>query len=304
MCKSSIGFKALVVVIITLAIPLLAHAQASRTWVSGVGDDVNPCSRSSPCKTFAGAISKTIVGGEINCLDPGGFGAVTVTKSITIDGSSCSATILSSNVIGVIINITAATDTAKAVRLRGLSINGKGNGTHGIRVIAASSVFVENLVIDGFANHGIQVEMPLGSVFVKDTTIRNNAKMGINIEPAGNSRSVGVWVDGSSLLNNLGGMLVGRGGRASIRDSSIIGNKGGVVADNAGEISLVDSLLTENSTAINSRATGSLIRLSNVTVINNENGLVTASDGKIISFKNNIIHGNGTDGKPTSSISP
>ena len=73
---------------ITLAIcvnALPAHAQASRTWVSGVGNDANPCSRTAPCKTFAGAISKTAVNGEINCIDPGGFGAVTITKSITID---------------------------------------------------------------------------------------------------------------------------------------------------------------------------------------------------------------------------
>src|SRR5450432_4615171 len=66
----------------------LASAQATRTWVSGVGDDVNPCSRTAPCKTFAGAISKTAAGGEINCLDPGGFGGVTITKSMTI---SCEA---------------------------------------------------------------------------------------------------------------------------------------------------------------------------------------------------------------------
>src|SRR5690349_19227494 len=67
---------------------------ASRTWVSGVGDDVNPCSRTAPCKTFAGAISKTDVNGEINCLDPGGFGAVTITKSITIDCHEIFASIL------------------------------------------------------------------------------------------------------------------------------------------------------------------------------------------------------------------
>jgi hypothetical protein len=55
-----------------------AHAQATRTWVSGVGDDVNPCSRTAPCKTFAGAVSKTVTAGEINCLDSGGFcGTVT-----------------------------------------------------------------------------------------------------------------------------------------------------------------------------------------------------------------------------------
>src|SRR5207249_8636955 len=71
--------------LIALAIPSSAFGQATRTWVSGVGDDANPCSRTAPCKTFAGAISKTAAGGEINCLDPGGFGGVTITKGITID---------------------------------------------------------------------------------------------------------------------------------------------------------------------------------------------------------------------------
>src|SRR3982751_3731335 len=74
----------LALALIALAIPASASAQATRTWVSGVGDDANPCSRTAPCKTFAGAISKTANGGEINCLDPGGFGGVTITKSITI----------------------------------------------------------------------------------------------------------------------------------------------------------------------------------------------------------------------------
>ncbi len=83
--KSRFSFKILLIVLGTLAFTSLAHAQASRTWVSGVGDDVNPCSRTAPCKTFAGAISKTAAGGEIDCLDPGGFGAVTITKAITLN---------------------------------------------------------------------------------------------------------------------------------------------------------------------------------------------------------------------------
>src|SRR5262245_11041461 len=77
-----------------------AFAQATRTWVSGVGDDANPCSRTAPCKTFAGAISKTVSGGIINCIDPGGFGAVTITKSITIDCQGTFAGILASGTNG------------------------------------------------------------------------------------------------------------------------------------------------------------------------------------------------------------
>src|SRR3954471_18235051 len=90
-----------------LALPLYvgsAQAQATRTWVSGVGDDANPCSRTAPCKTFAGAISKTAAKGEINVLDPGGFGAVTITKAITIDGGDHIAGVLASLVNGIIVN--------------------------------------------------------------------------------------------------------------------------------------------------------------------------------------------------------
>ena len=89
-----------------LAVPQLASAQATRTWVSGVGDDANPCSRTAPCKTFAGAISKTATNGEINCIDPGGFGAVTITKSIQIDCRGVLAGVLVSGTNGIIVNAT------------------------------------------------------------------------------------------------------------------------------------------------------------------------------------------------------
>src|SRR5258708_136683 len=89
------------------ALVVPAHAQATRTWVSGVGDDANPCSRTAPCKTFAGSISKTAAGGYINCLDPGGFGAVTITKSITIQCDEEIGHIVSSGVNGIIVNTPA-----------------------------------------------------------------------------------------------------------------------------------------------------------------------------------------------------
>src|SRR5438105_372272 len=101
-------------VIGTSLVPLLAtapaHAQATRTWVSGVGDDANPCSRTAPCKTFAGAISKTAGFGEINCVDPGGFGAVTITKSISIICDYTEAGVLVSGTNGIIVNLPLGTD--------------------------------------------------------------------------------------------------------------------------------------------------------------------------------------------------
>ena len=155
------------------------HAQATRTGVSGVGDDINPCSRTAPCKTFAGAISKTATNGEINCLDPAGFGAVTVTKSITIDCEDTQGSILSAGTNGIIVNITAATDTKKAVKIRGLSINGAGTGINGIRIVNASTLNVEEVVIDGCTQHGISVEGN-SQVVVKNSTIRSNAGAGIS----------------------------------------------------------------------------------------------------------------------------
>ena len=101
-------------------IALPAYAQATRTWVSGVGDDANPCSRTAPCKTFAGAISKTAVKGEINCLDPGGFGAVTITKSITISCEIGTAGVLVSGTNEIVVSVLAS----DIVYLRGLDIQG------------------------------------------------------------------------------------------------------------------------------------------------------------------------------------
>src|SRR5215475_10830089 len=122
--------------VLFIGLASFSNAQATRTWVSGVGDDANPCSRTAPCKTFAGAISKTAVNGEINCLDPGGFGAVTITKSITIDCHEIFASILVSgnNAINIPFDSFGAADVRKTVRLRNINFNGVDTGIIGIRI--------------------------------------------------------------------------------------------------------------------------------------------------------------------------
>src|SRR5712664_1387957 len=107
-----------------LLLPSGAFAQATRTWVSGVGDDVNPCSRTAPCKTFAGAISKTTAGGQISVIDPGGFGSVTITKSISIVAVGVEAGVLATNTNGIVINA----GPSDVVYIRGLDIEGAGSG--------------------------------------------------------------------------------------------------------------------------------------------------------------------------------
>src|SRR3977135_1949432 len=133
MNKFRFTIKILVIATFVFAFASMAQAQATRTWVSGVGDDANPCSRTAPCKTFAGAISKTANGGEINVLDPGGFGGVTITKSITRAAGALQAGVLVSCTNRIIIN-ALATDN---VVLRGLDIEGLGTGLDGIKVLGA-----------------------------------------------------------------------------------------------------------------------------------------------------------------------
>src|SRR5499427_7254650 len=139
-----------------LAFMLLGAAtmfgQATRTWVSGVGDDANPCSRTAPCKTFAGAISKTAPGGEIDALDPGGFGALTITKSITIDGGGGQvASVLVAGTNGIVV----AAQPGDIVILRNLRFDGLlggGNanaGINGIRWISGKALHIRNCTIFG-----------------------------------------------------------------------------------------------------------------------------------------------------------
>src|SRR4051812_24281328 len=123
-----IRFLATATVFAGLLVTAEANAQATRTWISGVGDDANPCSRTAPCKTFAGAISKTAAGGIINCLDPGGFGAVTITKSITLDCRGTVGGVLASGTNGI--NVSAGPNDT--ITLRGLSIEGAQTGLVGV----------------------------------------------------------------------------------------------------------------------------------------------------------------------------
>jgi parallel beta helix pectate lyase-like protein len=159
----------------------LARAQATRTWVSGVGDDANPCSRTAPCLTFAGAISKTAAGGEINVLDPGGFGAVTITKAISIISDNIEAGVLGLGTNGIVVNVSS-TDQ---VVLDGLDIEGQGIGLDGIKVIGGGATFIRNCKIRHFSGNGVNVVGTANArVIVENSQILFNAG-GLNVQGAG-----------------------------------------------------------------------------------------------------------------------
>jgi hypothetical protein len=287
-----------------------AQAQATRTWVSGVGDDVNPCSRTAPCKTFAGAISKTAAGGEIDALDPGGFGTLTVTKAITIDGGGGQvASVLASGVVGFNIN-AGANDV---VTLRNLRINGAGTtlGTKGINIINAGTVRVENCVIENFSQLGIDAENAARTFLdVTDSIIQNSATGGILSSTAattgGRNR---ISVNRTVLLGNGYGVRAALNTRVQVSNSFVsasTGTVGGLIADGASaNLSVTDSTVSNNAgTGIHAMNSG-IVRISNVMVTQNANGLVFDSAGQIISWGNNHVADNPAgDGVPSSTVLP
>ncbi len=296
--------------LLSLATAGPAHAQATRTWVSGVGDDANPCSRTAPCKTFAGAISKTFINGEIDCLDPGGYGAVTITKSITIDCTFAQSTaILASGTSGVVINIPAgnANDPLRIVRLRGVGINGTGasgsvgtrTGIHGINILNAAAVFVEQSVITDFTQFGIRDNRSGGgTLFVKDTVIRNNGSSGIGIFAGGGV--VKAEIDNSHLnLNNIG-VGVSNAQQVMVSRSVISGNvSSGVALDSGGLVILDGNVISSNGTGINAPG-GSTVLLSDNDLFLN----ATAISGSTNSYRTNRIQIGGAGTAPSQIGSP
>ncbi len=284
MFKSKLLFSTIAFAFIMLGAAMTSNAQATRTWVSGVGDDVNPCSRTAPCKTFAGAISKTATNGEISCLDPGGFGAVTITKSITIDCEDTQGSILAAGTTGIIVNITLAADTKKAVKIRGISINGAATGTIGVRVLAANFVDLDEVVIDGFTSHGVSVETTSGApkVFVGRSLIRSSTGNGINFFATGGTPTLHVTNTRILGMTGNGINLAGVSG-ASVMDSTISGNSVGV--NSASNISLMNCLISGNTTGV-AALTGGIVRIYGNMITQNTTGL-SISGGQIVSSGNN-----------------
>jgi hypothetical protein len=223
-----------------------SFAQATRTWISGVGDDANPCSRTAPCKTFAGAISKTAASGEINIIDPGGFGAVTITKSISIIGVGGTAGITGPGVNAIIVNVLA-TDR---VFIDGLDLEGAGTGLNGIRMIGSGSLTIRNTTIRNFrggTGFGVDVQAPnLARVVIEDSQISGN-NGGVNVKASAgvnnviikntqidNNVTFSTKVDGGSTLVLTGTMLTGTGTSISTVNGGIVVSYGNNVIRGGG----------------------------------------------------------------------
>ncbi len=295
-----------VVVFVTIIGVSGSYAQATRTWVSGVGDDANPCSRTAPCKTFAGAISKTAQGGEIDTLDSGDFGPVIITKAITIDGGggSIAAVTVFNGGNGVLVNA----GINETVILRNLAISGDNSGGNGVKFLTGGALYVENVTITGFAQYGIDFEPSVFSnLSVTRTLIRDMSQGALLVRPS-SSGSALATVTGSRFENGQFGAWVEDRSDVTFKDSIAANNAVGFVAmatTNLAIINLEGCISANNFYAgIVAGQPGATISLSNTRVTRNSLGILFVSGANVVSFGDNRISGNLTmDGTPTSIIS-
>jgi hypothetical protein len=326
-----------IIVSTSLAIGLLAfvlpvtsaQAQATRTWVSGVGDDANPCSRTAPCKTFAGAISKTIAGGEIDTLDPGGFGALTITKAITLAEESVGeGGVLVSGTNG----FTVSAGASDVVIMRGMQIDGGPIGLNspaGIRFNTGGVLEVQNCTIRNFtagspSGYGIQfTPSAAAQLDVSDSTITTNGVLGggvgvgggIFIAPTGTA-AVKFSITRTQVYNNTNGIRVDVSGatgglvNGTITDTVIAGTANHGLSVNIGGGGTSAIVAFDHSQSVNNAGDGiasngatSNVILSNSVVSGNGNfGAQIANSGVITSLKNNTIVGNHNDS--TAALTP
>jgi len=285
-----------------------AHAQATRTWVSGVGDDANPCSRTAPCKTFAGAISKTAVCGEIDVLDPGGFGALTITKCISIEAEGLIAGVLVSGTNGFVVAAGAGD-----VMIRGLTFEGLGTGLNGIRVTSAGKVYIENCEINNFTGFGIDFEPSATGtqLFVTNTTVRNNGNFGASTGGGILTAPSPVVVVLGSLNNvriegNVSGLVNKDGGNITIQNSVSAGNKlAGFSSASTGAtgtalfLDHVNSMNNQTGVVVGAVA---VVRMADTSITGNGTGVSVTGGGQAFGFGSSNIAGNGTDISPANGV--
>ena len=270
-----------------------AQAQATRTWVSGVGDDVNPCSRTAPCKTWAGAISKTADGGEISALDPGGFGGVTITKGITLNGDGTLASILAASTNGVVINAGS-----KDVILRNLSINGAGGGPtpglNGIRFLGGGSLTLQNVNVYGFNQSCVDINIAAGGpiTHIVDSHFAN-CGTGISVSNSAAGQRASLNMTRSMISDSTTGINGVRQANIALTEVTISGTSAGVLVNSAGapasEANIHHALITMSALGMQIGA-GSTGRIDDVYFSANSKALDNL--GTCQSAGNNKLGGN------------
>jgi hypothetical protein len=289
-------FLRLFIALIAISVFAVTAAQG-QTWVSGAGNDNNPCTRTQPCKTFAGAYAKTAAGGEIDALDPGDYGAINITHSITIDGGNNQLAVILNGINDVAIYVNAT--AGETITLRNLKLRSSSSAVLGIVVNGGGyALHIERCVLSGFPVTGIFVNSATQTsgtqLYLDDTVVRDG---GVGLSVGGN---LSATISNSRFLGNtsFGVIVDGSGSNVAISNSEASGNVVGFDVNNANAPSssmyLANSVAANNQSGVYAWGAESTITLSNVSLLNSSQvGISTGSGAVINSFKNNANTGSG-----------
>jgi hypothetical protein len=290
-----------------LALPAFAcpaQALVGRAWVSGHGADTASCGAvASPCRTLQYVHDNIIAaGGEIDILDPAGYGPLTIRKSLTVANDGVGVSDLQQAAAGAN-GITVDAGASDEVNLRGLSLDGDGMAAYGVRFNSGALLTIRDSIIRGFAGAGVRFTPAAAASFTfSNVTLSKNDK-GVFVQPQGAGAARGV-IDHSSLDNNTNWGVLVQGGSAAaatasvtLCDSSASQNKNGVGVGTAGARA---SLLARDVTASNNQSAGFLVsaggavlRLAHSAATGNRFGVAIGPGGAVESFGDNNLRGNG-----------
>jgi Right handed beta helix region len=295
------------------------NAQATRTWLQGTGDDLNPCSRTAPCLTFSSAMSKTVAGGVVDVVDPGDFTfnaatSLSITRSMTLESVGQIAALKSTGVDAIDINGAGIT-----VILRNLSIDGSGTGLAGINFINGSQLIIEHCDIGAFTGAGsagiLFAPSTAATLTIRDSTIHGNGVItsadstgGILVQPAAGG-SAQVILDNVRIVDNAGfGLKFNGPGTVALRNSVVAGNSGNGVwtvgSSSSAALTASDVAVSRNNqVGLLAQGAGAKITLRNSVVSGNAQGVQSSGAGAIVSYGNNGIYANLFDGAPDSTLS-
>lgn len=287
-----LGAAAMACAVLALPASAFAVGTTTRTWVSGVGDDANPCSRTAPCKTFAGTLAQTAPGGEIDVLDPGGFGAVSIAQPLTIISSSFTAGVLVTGGDGVDVSVPAG-DT---VTLEGLDINGLGTSAYGVKFSGGGSLILRNDEIYGFAKDGVLMDDSTGgTLYVENSSIYSNAWDGIGVEATADPQQV--IVSDSDITGNGCGIALGP-------VSSATCNGAPDTTDSITASMLNDEISGNTDAGIEADGASATAEFYGNEISGNGTGIRADDGGNLVQYGENAVLGNTANGAPNSTVDP
>jgi hypothetical protein len=321
-------FGALLLVAAML-IALPAGAQLFRAYVSGSGNDSNPCTLPQPCRLLPAALTAVASGGEIWMLDSANYNTteVDITKSVSILAVPGVVGSLVAPQGGLAVNVNGA---GIAVSLRNLVIVPLGANGTGIAFNQGQSLTVAGCEIANMDKAIIIAANSGAALTVTDTAIRNANLNAIDIEGGAiasldrvriTGANVGVFVGTASAAisesvisgGQIGARAIGTNGtaRLTLDRTRISGSVDAIsvettLAGDVATVAVTRSVLTHNSNSgiffLPAGSSTTTATLGDNVITGNAKGFQFSGGGTIYTRGDNTLFYNGVDVAGTGTV--